>query len=79
MIQEPELSVVEKFLMLKRAGFDGVELKTTEKVDHDEVLAAISKNGAFRSWNSQCVESRRHRRGEGGEKAWGGFRAHFSG
>ncbi|MDB4657116.1 sugar phosphate isomerase/epimerase [Verrucomicrobiales bacterium] len=45
MIQEPELSVVEKFLMLKRAGFDGVELKTTEKVDHDEVLAAISKTG----------------------------------
>ncbi len=45
MILEPELSIAAKFKMLARAGFDGVELKTNEKVDHAEVKAAISDTG----------------------------------
>ena len=45
MINEPDLSVFEKFQLLKKLGFDGTELKTNEKVDHDEVATAIEKSG----------------------------------
>ena len=45
MINEPDLSVREKFQLLKEIGFDGVELKTTEKVSRDEVTAAIEETG----------------------------------
>lgn len=45
MILEPELSVRQKFELLKRIGFDGTELSSWEKVDHDEILAAIQETG----------------------------------
>lgn len=45
MILEPELSVLEKFQLLRDTGFDGVEIKTDEKVDHGEVLDAIEATG----------------------------------
>ncbi len=45
MINEPKLSVLEKFQLLKEIGFDGTELKTDEKVDTDEILAAIDATG----------------------------------
>ncbi len=45
MIEEPELSVAEKFAMLREIGFDGTEIKTDEKVDHTEVLDAIQSIG----------------------------------
>jgi len=45
MINEPNLSVLEKFKMLREIGFDGTELKTNEKVDTDEVLSAIDATG----------------------------------
>jgi len=45
MIQEPDLSPMEKFRLLKKIGFDGVELKTTEKVDPDEIVRAIDGAG----------------------------------
>lgn len=45
MIVEPDLSVVEKFRMLKEIGFDGVELKTDESADTNEVVKAVEKTG----------------------------------
>ena len=45
MILEPELSIQKKFELLREVGFDGTELKTDEKVNHDEVLAAIHETG----------------------------------
>lgn len=45
MIQEPKMSIAEKFAMLREIGFDGTELKTDEDVEHDEVLAAIESTG----------------------------------
>ena len=45
MILEPALSVKEKFALLGEVGMDGVELKTYEKVDHDEVDDAIAATG----------------------------------
>ncbi|MEW4531067.1 sugar phosphate isomerase/epimerase family protein [Maioricimonas sp. JC845] len=47
MIQAPELSVVEKFRMLRELGYDGVEIATRDKVNNnrDEVLAARDEVG----------------------------------
>lgn len=45
MIQEPDLTLAEKFLMLRGVGFDGVELKVDEKVDHSELDAAVKSTG----------------------------------
>lgn len=45
MINAPSLSVLEKFELLRDIGFDGVELKTKEKVDLAEVEAAIKATG----------------------------------
>ena len=45
MIAEPELGVVEKFRMLKEIGFDGVELKTDEPVDMNEIVKASEQTG----------------------------------
>ncbi|NNE93807.1 MAG: sugar phosphate isomerase/epimerase [Verrucomicrobiales bacterium] len=45
MILEPDLSVLEKLELLKRIGFDGTELSSWEKVDHDELLEAIRETG----------------------------------
>ena len=40
MVQEPGLSVVEKFHLLKELGFDGVEIDSPSNLDRDEVIAA---------------------------------------
>jgi len=45
MIDEPELSIGEKFRMLRDIGFDGVELKTDEAVDRNEISKAIEETG----------------------------------
>lgn len=45
MINEPDLTVLEKFQLLKDIGFDGTELKTGEQVDSTEVEAAIEATG----------------------------------
>ena len=45
MIAEPDLSVVEKFRMLKEIGFDGVELKTDDPTDANEFVRAIEQTG----------------------------------
>ncbi len=45
MIQEPDLSPLEKFRLLKKIGFEGVELKTNEKIDPDEIVRAIDDAG----------------------------------
>lgn len=45
MINEPDLSVLEKFQLLESLGFDGVELKTDQRVDHAEVDEAIQRSG----------------------------------
>ncbi len=45
MIQEPALSPVEKFRLLREIGFDGVELRTNGKVDPDEFVRARDESG----------------------------------
>ena len=45
MINEPDLSVVDKFRLLKELGFDGTELRTADKKDADAVVAAIEETG----------------------------------
>lgn len=40
MIEEPDLSIVEKFQLLKDLGFDGVEMESPNDLDRDEVIAA---------------------------------------
>lgn len=45
MINEPTLTVVDKFALLREIGFDGTELKTDEKVDHTEIERAIGETG----------------------------------
>lgn len=45
MILEPELSVREKFELLRDVGLHGTELKTDASVDHDEVLEAVQVTG----------------------------------
>ncbi|MFV0442978.1 MAG: sugar phosphate isomerase/epimerase family protein [Planctomycetaceae bacterium] len=40
MVQGTDLSVLDKFQLLKELGFDGVEIHTATKVDPQEVLAA---------------------------------------
>ncbi len=45
MILEPDLSVREKFELLRDVGLQGTELKTQAPVDHDEVVAAIQATG----------------------------------
>ena len=45
MIEEPALTLTEKFAMLREIGFDGTELKTDEKVDYGEVERAIDESG----------------------------------
>lgn len=45
MVIEPDLSVLEKFQLLKDIGIDGTELKTKEKVDLNEVEKAIDVTG----------------------------------
>lgn len=45
MIREPDLSVVEKFRLLKEIGFDGTELKTDDPVDTVEIVNAVAETG----------------------------------
>jgi len=45
MIREPGLSVLGKFRLLQDIGFDGTELKTKERVDPDEIAAAVTHTG----------------------------------
>lgn len=40
MIQEPGLSIAEKFQLLKDLGFDGVEMESPNDLDRSEVVAA---------------------------------------
>jgi len=40
MIQEPGLSIAEKFQLLKDLGFDGVEMESPNELDRSEVVAA---------------------------------------
>ncbi len=40
MVQEPDLSIAEKFQLLKNLGFDGVEMNSPSDLDRDEVIAA---------------------------------------
>ena len=40
MVQEPDLSIAEKFQLLKDLGFDGVEMNSPSDLDRDEVIAA---------------------------------------
>ena len=42
---EGDAPVLEKFTLLKDAGFEGVELDSPSKLDLDEVLAAMRKTG----------------------------------
>ena len=45
MVQEPDLSIAEKFQMLKNLGFDGVEMSSPNDLDTDEVIAARDSTG----------------------------------
>ena len=45
MIQEPDLSIAEKFHLLKELGFDGVEIESPSDLDRDEVIAARDRVG----------------------------------
>ena len=45
MVEEPGLSILEKFRLLKEVGFDGVELNGPSNLDHDEVLRARHETG----------------------------------
>lgn len=45
MIQEPDLSIAEKFHLLKELGFDGVEIESPSGLDRDEVIAARDRVG----------------------------------
>jgi len=42
---EGDASVLDKFALLRDAGFEGVELDSPSKLDLDEVIAAMSKTG----------------------------------
>jgi L-ribulose-5-phosphate 3-epimerase len=45
MIEEPSLSILEKFQLIKGLGFDGVELDSPDDLPRAEVLAARDKTG----------------------------------
>lgn len=45
MIQEPDLSIAEKFQLLKGLGFDGVEMSSPNDLDRDELIAARDATG----------------------------------
>ena len=42
---EEDLSILEKFKLLKRLGFDGVEMDSPSDLDRDEVLGARDESG----------------------------------
>jgi len=45
MVNEPDLSVVDSFKMLKDVGFDGTELRTENRDDLKTYLEAVDKSG----------------------------------
>lgn len=45
MVEEPGLSILDKFLLLADLGFDGVELDAPNELPRDEVLAAQRRSG----------------------------------
>ncbi|NNE90363.1 MAG: sugar phosphate isomerase/epimerase [Verrucomicrobiales bacterium] len=45
MVQEPDMSTLEKFTMLKEVGFDGTEVRSSETDKLKEYTAAIEKSG----------------------------------
>ena len=45
MVKEPDLSIVDRFKMLKDVGFDGTELRTENNVDLKTYLEAMDKSG----------------------------------
>lgn len=45
MVKEPDLSIVDRFKMLKDVGFDGTELRTENNGDLKTYLEAIDKSG----------------------------------
>jgi hexulose-6-phosphate isomerase len=45
MIEEPGLSILDKFLLLADLGFDGVELDAPNELSRDEVLVAQQRSG----------------------------------
>ena len=45
MILEPEMTVMEKFRMLREVGIDGAEVRTNEPVDISELERAIGDTG----------------------------------
>lgn len=45
MVQEPKLSILDKFKMLKDVGFDGTELRTENKEDYKTYREAVDKSG----------------------------------
>ena len=42
---ELDLTILEKFKLLKRLGFDGVEMDSPSDLDRDEVLGARDESG----------------------------------
>ncbi len=45
MVKEPDLSIVDRFKMLKDVGFDGTELRTENRDDLKTYLEAVDKSG----------------------------------
>lgn len=45
MVDEPEMSILGKFKMLKEVGFHGTELRTENKVDYKTYREAVDKSG----------------------------------
>ncbi len=45
MVKEPDLSIVDQFKMLREVGFDGTELRTTDKENAKVFSEAIEKSG----------------------------------
>lgn len=45
MVQEPDLSIVDRFKMLKDVGFDGTELRTENNEDYKTYREAVDKSG----------------------------------
>jgi hexulose-6-phosphate isomerase len=45
MVNEPEMSILDQFKMLKEVGFHGTELRTENKVDYKTYREAVDKSG----------------------------------
>src|SRR5690606_980705 len=45
MVDAPDLSIVDRFKMVKDAGFDGTELRTENRDDLKTYLEAVDKSG----------------------------------